>query len=399
MSLLGPIRVLEIAGGLGGLAGRILAEMGADVVLIEPPGGDPARRRAPLQAGRSLPWTAFNLSKRSVSLDLAEPNGCELFRDLAAEADVVLESLPPGRMAELGLAPADLMAANPRLIVTSLSAFGQTGPYAGNAASDITVMAMSGLMAVTGFPGLPPLRLSHDQTIGLAALQAALGTLTAVYARHATGRGQHVDVSALDAARLANYREPLRWEFQQDVKGRQGNAAQRGMGGFTATIWKCADGWVTWSASDDPRRARSLFDKAHGMGIALDWRDHDFTSQLPHNMPQKDIDRLEADIAPLFERHTRDELEAMARENGWILIGLLDLAEAAAQPQLEARDFWRSVPFGGGEIRVPGVLFRTSDALPEVVGPAPEPGEHNVEILGEQLDLSLARLSELQGRG
>jgi crotonobetainyl-CoA:carnitine CoA-transferase CaiB-like acyl-CoA transferase len=395
VSLLGPIRVLDVAGEFWGLPGKILAEMGADVVRIEPPVGEPARSHAPLHAVESLPWTAFNLSKRSVTLNLESERGRAIFLQLVDRADVVLESFRPGRMAELGLAPERLMERRPSLVVTSLTAFGQTGPYAGNAASDITVMALSGLMAVTGFPGLPPLRLSHDQTLGLGALQAALGTLMALYSRGATGEGQHVDVSALDAARLANYREPLRWEFQQAVEVRRGNVARRGRGGFVATIWKCADGWITWSASDDPKRARSLFDMAHGLGIALDWRDHDFAALAPQDMPQDEIDRLEADIAPFFERHTRDRLETMAREHGWILIGLLDLAEAAAQPQLDARGFWMKVPFAGGDVTVPAFPFRTSEAQPLTCGPAPALGADTDAVLGE-LGLGPDELAELR---
>jgi len=380
MSLLGGIRVLDLGGDWGGLPGRILAEMGAEVIAVEPPGGAP---RTTPDGAPDPAWLAGNASKRSVTLDLATGRGRALFLDLAGSADAVLESHAPGHLDRLGLGPDTLREAFPRLIVTSLTAFGQTGPRAGNAASDITLMALSGLMAVTGFPGLPPLRLSHDQCAALGALQAALGTLMALFARGKTGEGQHVDVSALDAARLANYREPLRWEFQQAVEVRRGNKARRGGGGFVATIWKCADGWITWSPSDDPKRARSLFDAAHAMGIATDWRDHDFAALLPADMPQAEIDRLEADIAPFFERHTRAELEAMARAHGWILIGLLDLEEAAAQPQLEARNFWADVPVRDRAIRLPGRMFRTTEAQPELTGPPPVPGADNAAIYGE----------------
>lgn len=382
MSLLGPLRILDLGGDWGGLPGLVLAQMGAEVILVEPPGGDPARHKAPMNGGASLPWAAWNLSKKSVTLDLDHDRDRESFKKLVATADAVIESHRPGFLAGLGLAPSTMMAQNPGLVVTSLTAFGQDGPRAGNAASDTTVMALSGLMEVTGFPGAPPLRLGYDQIGSLGALQAALGTLIAHFAKGIDGQGQHVDVSVLDAARLANYREPLRWEFQQAIETRRGNVARRGQGGFTSTIWKCADGWVTWSASDDPRRARSFFETAAENGIALDWQDHDFACEKPADMPQERIDAMEADIAPFFLRYSRAELEDMAREKGWILIALLDLEEAAAQPQLAARGYWAEAEIGGQMLPVPGFPFLTSDAQPAHKGPPPVPGQHNDDILG-----------------
>ncbi len=398
MSLLAPIRVLDLGGDWGGLPGKILAEMGAEVIRVEPPGGDPARRRAPMAGGTSLPWSAFNLSKRSVTVDIAVPEGRDLVLDLAGHADAAIESFRPGYLSGLGLSPETLIGRNHALVVTSLTAFGQTGPRAADPASDTTVMALSGLMAVTGFAGLPPLRLGLGQIASLAGLQAALGTLMALHARAGDGLGQHVDVSALDAARLANYREPLRWEFQQAVETRRGNLARRGRGGFTSTIWKCRDGWITWSASDDPKRARSLFDAAHAEGIATEWADHDFGTELPADMDQSRIDALEAAIGPFFLRYARDELEAMARDKGWILIGFLDMAEAMAQPQLAARGFWTEEQVGHLRLPVPAHPFVTSTDQPGHKGPAPEPGQDNDVIWGG-LGRSPQDLDRLRARG
>lgn len=382
MTLLSPLRVLDLGGEWSGFPGMILAQMGAEVILVEKPGGDPARNREPLDQGVSLTFAAWNLSKKSITLDIETRAGRTLLLDLLQDTDVLLESYRPGHLASLGLAPNELMDRFPALIVTSLTAFGQTGPRAGNAASDTTLMALSGLMSVTGFSGLPPLRLGYDQIASLGALQAALGTLMANFAKGATGEGQHVDVSILDAARLANYREPLRWEFQKAIETRKGNGARRGRGGFVSTIWRCKDGWITWSASDDQKRAKSFIDTANSYGIALDWKDHDFAALKPADFPQKEIDRLETDIAPFFNRFTRAELEQMATEKGWILIALLNLKEAAAQPQLKAREFWQSMPFGNKTLPVPGFPFKTSVAQPTQRGPVPLPGQDNAAILG-----------------
>jgi benzylsuccinate CoA-transferase BbsE subunit len=397
MSLLPPIRVLDLGGEWTGFPGVILAEMGAEVILVERPGGDAARNRLPQAGGVNPAFAAWNLSKKSVTLDIETDEGRAILKDLIADSDVVLESHRPGTLAALGLAPEKLIADHPSLIVTSLTAFGQTGPRAANAASDTTLMALSGLMAVTGFPGLPPLRLGYDQIASLGALQAALGTMMAIFARGTDGQGQYVDVSILDAARLANYREPLRWEFQQAIETRKGNGARRGRGGFVSTIWRCKDGWITWSPSDDPKRSQSFIETANAIGIGLDWKDHDFAGHKPADMPQAEIDRLESDIAPFFLRHTRAELEAMATEKGWMLIALLDLKEAAAQPQLAARDFWTSVPIGGQNVPVPAFPFKTSEAQPQQTGPVPHPGQHNAEVLGAVRDA--AQLAALQKAG
>lgn len=398
MSLLAPIRVLDLAGEWSGLAGMMLAQMGAEVIRIEPPGGEPARDHAPKNQGISLPWAAYNMSKQGVTLDLTSPKGKSLFLEMVDGADVILESFRPGTLDNLGLAPATLLDRKPDLIIASQTAFGQDGPRAGNAATDTTVMALSGLMAVTGFPDMPPLRLGFDQIGSLGGLQTALGTLMAIYARGTDGLGQHVDVSVLDAARLANYREPLRWEFQKAIETRRGNVARRGNGGFTSNVWQCRDGWITWSSSDDPKRARSLFDKAHELGIALDWRDHDFAAQLPADMDQPQINAIETAIAPYFERYSRAELEQMARDNGWILIAFLDLAEATAQPQLAARGYWTDERFGDQTLPVPAYPFVTSTDQPQHRGPAPTLGQDNDQVFAA-LGKSSADIQALRQAG
>ena len=398
MSFLEHTRVLDLGGDWGGLPGQILAQMGAEVIRVEPPGGDAARRRAPVAGGASLPWAAFNMSKRSVTADLNTPAGRALLLDLVAGAQAVIESHRPGQLEAFGLSAEHLITVHPGLVVTSLTAFGQCGPRVAEHASDTTVMALSGLMAVTGFAGLPPLRLGFDQITSLGGLQAALGTLIALYARASDGLGQHVDVSVLDAARLANYREPLRWEFQRAVETRRGNVARRGRGGFTSNVWRCRDGWVTWSASDDPKRARSFFDAAHAKGMALDWQDHNFAAELPADMDQSRIDALEAAIAPFFELYSRNELEEMAREKGWILIAFLDMAEARSQPQLGARGFWTEENLGQLCIPVPAFPFRASADQPRHRGPPPEPGQDNATIYSE-LGRSPEDIARLKAEG
>ncbi|MEW6269907.1 MAG: CoA transferase, partial [Thermodesulfobacteriota bacterium] len=195
-------RVLDLTDEKGFLCGRILAELGADVIKVEPPGGDPVRHRPPwIAAGdvpepeRSIPWLAYNASKRGVTLDVTSPAGRELLDRLCAGADALIESYDADALAAARVDYATLSAAHPRLVVCSISPFGRSGPYAGWRGSDLTVTAMGGNMALTGDPDRAPLRCTMPASYYHGGAEAAAGLLVALYARQALGRGQHVDVS------------------------------------------------------------------------------------------------------------------------------------------------------------------------------------------------------------
>src|SRR5579884_2719747 len=165
--LLRPYRVLDLTNELGELAGRILADLGADVIKIEPPDGDPSRWRPPFYGDRpdpeaSLPWWASNLNKRSITLDLEYASGQALFRRLVQTADFVLESFQPGYLDQLGLGYHSLAEINPRIILTSITPFGQTGPYRHYPATDLTLQALGGFLYVNGDADRPPLRIRAD---------------------------------------------------------------------------------------------------------------------------------------------------------------------------------------------------------------------------------------------
>jgi crotonobetainyl-CoA:carnitine CoA-transferase CaiB-like acyl-CoA transferase len=201
--LLRPYRVLDLTNEFGELAGRILADLGADVIKIEPPAGDPSRWRPPFYADRadretSLPWWASNLNKRSIVLDLETSRGQAPFRSLVETADFVLESFQPGYLARLGLGYASLAHINPRVIVTSITPFGQSGPYSQFPATDLTLQALGGFLYVNGDADRPPIRISADLAYRHGGGQGAAGALVAHFERQRSGRGQHVDVSIQD---------------------------------------------------------------------------------------------------------------------------------------------------------------------------------------------------------
>ena len=206
-------RVLDLTTKNGYLCGRILADLGADVIKIERPGGDPDRRVGPFyhhtpDPERSLLWFAYNANKRGITLNLDSADGQQILKVLANNADFLIESFPPEYMDERGLGYADLHELNSRMIYTSISPFGHTGPYKNFKASDLVVMAMSGLLYITGKPDAPPVRISFPQSFMLDSAHAAAASLIAYFFREKTWQGHPVDVSV---------QECVLWELSNAV--------------------------------------------------------------------------------------------------------------------------------------------------------------------------------------
>ncbi|MCK4722097.1 MAG: CoA transferase, partial [Dehalococcoidia bacterium] len=196
-ALLGDIRVLDLADAKGVYCTKLLADLGADVIKIERPGGDPMRNIGPFfhdepDPEKSLYWFHFNTSKRSITLNLETADGREVLKKLAKTADVMVETFSPGHLEQIGLGYQTLRELNPRLILTSITPFGQTGPYRDFEGSDMIAQAVGGLMYLPGFPEDPPCRIYGSQAYHSASVQAAVGTMIALYARELTGEGQQV---------------------------------------------------------------------------------------------------------------------------------------------------------------------------------------------------------------
>src|SRR4029450_5891695 len=206
--MLSPYRVLDLTTHRGLLCGQILGDLGADVIHVEPPGGAPARRLGPFAGDvphpdRSLFWWAQTRNQRSITLDLDATQGRDILRQLVRRAHFVLESDEPGAMAARGLGPDELRAVNPSLVSVSITPFGQDGPKAHWASSDLVLLAAGGPLYLTGDDDRPPVRLPVPQAGFHAAADAAVGGVIGHHARRRTGRGQHVDVSAQQSVTLA----------------------------------------------------------------------------------------------------------------------------------------------------------------------------------------------------
>jgi len=404
-------RVLDLTNNNGYLCGRILADLGADVIKIEKPGGDPDRRIGPFYRQtpapeRSLVWLAYNANKRGITLKLDCADGQQILKTLVNHADFLIESFPPGYMDELGLGYSALNQLNPRMIYTSISPFGQTGPYRSFKASDLVVMAMSGLLYITGKPDAPPVRISFPQSYLLASAHAAAASLIAHFYREKTGQGQYVDVSAQECVlwELSNA-VPL-WELNHKILKRAGSYLS---GRWTDTkqklLWRCKDGYVIFYILGGDfglktNRAIAAWLQEEGLASELmanfDWTTFDMSSQT-----QEMQEQMEAPIAELFLKYTKAELYRQALKRKIMLCPVSTARDIFENTQLDARNFWAKVDYPEipAQITYPGPFAKLSETALTGLKKAPLPGEHNLEIYEKELGYSKRDLVLLQQSG
>jgi crotonobetainyl-CoA:carnitine CoA-transferase CaiB-like acyl-CoA transferase len=405
--MLNNYRVLDLTDEKGSLCGKILGDLGADVIKIEKPAGDASRRIGPFfhntpDPEKSLNWFALNANKRGITLNLRDSEGKEIFRKLADTADVIIESFAPGHMDTLGIGYAALSARNPRLIMTSITPFGQTGPYKNHKASDITLLAMSGLMSINGDSDRPPLRMCLDQSYYLASTQAAAGTLLAIQCRYASGKGQCVDVSIYEVAVRANYREPFRWEWEKATTPRMGNRFARGGKAYTQ-LWPCKDGYVTWLIMmENTKPVRGWVEWMKEEGVAGRWAEinwDEITNFIKWSA--EDIQAIQDTIAAFILTRTTKELAANSMKRGLLLSPVNPVDFVAEDEQLIVRNFWKKVehPELKTAFNYPRFTYMSSEGHNEVRFRAPLIGEHNDEVYGKELAFSKENISSLKKRG
>jgi crotonobetainyl-CoA:carnitine CoA-transferase CaiB-like acyl-CoA transferase len=405
--MLDNYRVLDLTDEKGSLCGKILGDLGADVIKIERPGGDPSRRLGPfyhdtVDPEKSLLWFAMNASKRGITLQLEDPEGREIFRKLSDKADFIIESSPPGYMDKLDLGYSSLSERNPRLIMTSITPFGQTGPYKDYTASDIVILAMSGFMYINGDQNRAPLRMCLDQSYYLACAQAVAGTLLALQHRYVSGRGQSIDVSLYEVMVRANYREPFRWEWEKAKTPRMGNFFARGSSAFRQ-LWPSKDGYVTWMIMmENPKPVRGWIEWMQEENQAGKWRNINW-DEVPNftKWSPEDIEAIQQSITQFIRSHTTKELEAGSIKRGLLLSPVNPVDAVAQDEQLAARNFWKEIdhPELGSALTYQRFTYLSTEGTNEVRFRAPLIGEHNSVIYGEELGLTADVLSSLKQRG
>ncbi len=411
-ALLAGLRVLDLCDEKGDLCGKILADLGADVIKIEPPGGSPARNIGPFyhdepHPEKSLFWFAFNNNKRSITLNLETADGKEIFRKLTAKSDIILESFPPGSLDRLGLGYPELSAINPRIILTSITPFGQEGPYKDYRGPDMVVFALSGVMSVCGDADRPPVQVSFPQSYLAASTYAAEGTMIALYERKSSGRGQHIDAAA--QASLVLFLSELFpfWTFLGQNISRAGNAITRKGGLRCPVIWKCKDGYVSFlvqAGLPAARRNRTMAQWLEEEGLATpnikekDWVRFDWAKVKKEEFQEDFIEPL----SKLFLRYTTQELYAQALKRVLSVFPVSTsqyLVEENAQ--LKARNFWVPVKHEPlkATITYPGPFISMSKTPLKEMRRAPMIGEHNEEVLVKELGFSSGDLALLKQAG
>ena len=384
MTLLSPYRVLDLTDDRGHMAGFILARLGAEVIAVEPPGGTPVRRQAPFDAsGVSLTHASYARGKKSVELDITAADGADALRRLAAGADVLLESAPPGHMTSLGLGPDVLGEINPALVVASISPFGQTGPKAGWAATDLTVWASGGPMHMCGDEDRAPLGVGVPQAFLHAAGQAASAVTLALIERNQSGFGQHIDVSAQAVAMNSTMSSVLCSLVNAPLTLRGGGGIRSGPIRLRV-VYPAKDGYVSFThvfgAAIGPATGRMMA-LVHEAGFcdeataSKDWVQYGMALG-DGSETLEDFERIKECIANFTASRTKDELFALALERRLLLAPVATTADLAASEQLASRDYWDIVD---GE-RYPGHWMKpepgdgSADRVPAI-------GEHNADVL------------------
>jgi len=404
--MLQGIRVLDLTDESGFLAGKALGDMGADVIKLEPPTGDPARRAPYLgdieDPERSLLWLAMNTSKRGITLDLEQARGAALFGELVASADVVIETTRPGALDERGIGWEAFHAAHPQLVWCSITPFGLTGPYAAYAANDLICVAMGGNQQVTGWHDRAPIACSMPTAYYHGGPEAALGVAMALFARQSTGRGQRVDVSLQETQLQTSLSGPAQYALDPSR-----NADRRRPGdrmGHSREIWKTADGYVSYGLRGGPSRIPNLMALTEWMAECdelPDWlRDYDWSGYNHNLLDREGFRPFEEAFGAFFEKRTMRELYANAVERRFFLAPCNDAREIAEHVQLRSRDFFTTVEYDWLDVALEhprGFAHASEDGI-QVRRRAPRIGEHDGEIYGE-LGIEDERLASLRREG
>ena len=392
------IVVLDLGTDIPGpYCAKMLADYGAEVIKIEDPaGGDPARRAGPFPGDIPHPeksglFLHLNTNKRSVTLNLKTATGRDIFLDLVKRANVVIENGLPGAMDNIGLGWEDLAEVNPKLVMTSITPFGQEGPYRDYAAEEITVFAMTSRMYTHGQPDREPLRFAPDIAWFQVGQTAALATMGAIMAQERFGIGQRVDISALEAlvgnvdARTIFYtisgQEPLpRSQTRQTVSSAAG-------------VLPCLDGYVLLIAGGE-RFFRRLLRAIGHPELAQDPRFATPAARAEHR------DDFDAIFLPWILERTRREIFQQLQAYSVMCAPIMTVDEAFTDPQEVARDFFVEIDHpAAGRLLYPGAPFIMDETPWSVRRPAPLLGEHNEQVLCGELGLSKQELLALASQG
>ncbi len=412
-SALPPLRVLDLTESGCMLGGRLLGDVGADVIKIEPPSGSTSRiwpyYKDSKDPQKSLFWYSYNINKRGITLDIEKPEGREILKKLVAQSDIIMESCKPGYMRTLGIGYEDLCTVKNDIIYCAITPFGQEGPKANYPVSELTVWASSGYLNACGDPDSSPVWMTIPQTSLYGGCEGAIGSLMAYYYRLDSGEGQFVDVSMQEAAVSPNMNILPMWDCNGLEFKRVGSASYvAGTGVKQQIYFKCLDGYVMILAigGNDPYASSSEQlvewmaeeDMAPEWLKTLNWWEDFNASKLSQSL----ADDVGKTIEAFTMTKTKQELYSEGAFDRTILIAPVSTTKDISEDiQLEARNFWVELPHPelGEDISCCGPFVKFSETPVTYRRRAPLTGEHNKEIYCDELGLSDAELISLQDKG
>ena len=390
------ISVLDLGEYVSGpYCAKMLAAFGAEVIKVEKPGkGDVARRMGPFPGDephpeRSGAFLYLNTGKKSITLNLESATGLQIFKELVGTTDVLVENFQPGVMASLGLDYTTLESINPRLVMTSITGFGQSGPYRDYKMSSIVGYAMSGHQYINGEPDREPLQGPGPQPEYQGGLHGFFGTMAALYSREDTGQGQQVDVSIMECLTGFHQFTIIRYTYGGEIKSRTGNRYESS---YPITIYPCKDGHVALSASS-PQQQELLYAL---VGMPELGEDPRFISPLDRIANAEAYDAL---VMPWFQERTKEEIFHTCSQWRVPCAPVTHPGELLSDPHFREREFFVEVDHPeAGKLPYPGAPFRMSET-PWQTDRAPLLGEHNEEIYCQRLGYSREDLVKLRERG
>jgi crotonobetainyl-CoA:carnitine CoA-transferase CaiB-like acyl-CoA transferase len=379
-------RVLDLADESGVYCTKLLADMGADVIKIEPPGGDATRAIPPFLGGRpgadrSFFFLYMNTSKRGVTLDIATPEGRALLLHLAATADLVVETFPPGHLDDLGLGYAALQAANPGLVLTSITGFGQTGPQRDFKSSDLVASALGGAMHVTGEAEDPPVALAGSQAHVVASTCAAASSLIALHHSRVSGEGQRVDISVLETMTAVTHICGVgKWRDDGIIPKRSGTGL---FASVPSGAYRCSDGLV-YLMVNRPLHWQALAQWIHEVTGNEEVLDPMFAGPSSNRLPYREL--LDVYISDMTSQFRVDEVYREGQRRHIAFTPVNTATAVARDAHLAARDFVVETRHPvAGRVRTPGAPYRHAATPWRIRRPAPRVGEHNAEVFGGEL--------------
>jgi crotonobetainyl-CoA:carnitine CoA-transferase CaiB-like acyl-CoA transferase len=402
---LSDLRVVDLSQGVAGpYCTKLLAELGAEVIKVEPPGGDLSRRLGPFPGDLPSPeksglFLHLNTNKKSVTLDVSTTSGAVILKKLLARADVLVESYPPGRMDEWGIGYEQLREGFPQLIYASITSFGQTGPYRDYRANSLVAMAMSSIMYTTGEPDREPLVTGCEPADYFAGLQAFVGILAALACRQRNGppqAGQHVDVSLVESAAAADEYNAAMYAYLGAIRRR---FYSRHVFGYPMDILPSQDGYVVIIPGAEGFPIPLLGEAVSLMSLLLEDLELDqnplFRSMHERYIRWRELDEL---LLPWLTTHSSQQIVETAQELQMPFALVPTAADLLEDKHLAERAFFAEIEHPGGvKLRHPGAPLRMSET-PLRSGPAPTLGQHNEAVLGE-VGYNLEDLGILRDRG